>query len=68
MREQSFALRPKEKNKLITWPREFGTLNQNSEKKLEIVTNVLNRLEGVKKSVKYEIPDLDYRSIQEYVG
>jgi hypothetical protein len=27
MREQSFFLKPKEKNKLVTWPQQFGTLN-----------------------------------------
>ena len=68
MREQSFVLKPKEKNKLVTWPQQFGTLNQDPEKKLRILTNVLARLEGEKKSVKYEIPDIDFKSITEYVG
>ena len=67
IREQSFVLKPKDKNKLITWPQDFGALNQNPEKKLQIVSNVLDRLEGKKKSVKYEMPDVDYRSIVQYV-
>ena len=27
IREQSFVLKPKDKNKLITWPQDFGALN-----------------------------------------